>query len=51
MPKPTKVWSPPEGRNKYKVICPRCYGEDKHCHACDGKGYNIVIFKNGRREV
>lgn len=45
------------GITKHKVICPRYCGdgphdlptEDGHCHACAGKGYNIVVFKDGKR--
>jgi hypothetical protein len=38
--------------NKYKVSCMVCAGVDddtSKCNACGGKGYNIVIFKNGKR--
>ncbi len=34
---------------EHKVSCPKCGGTDKECIACDGKGYNIVTFKDGRR--
>lgn len=32
---------------KYKVICSGCHGEG--CRGCDGKGFVILIFKNGER--
>lgn len=34
---------------KHKVYCPNCDGNDPKCCACDGKGYNIVVFENGKR--
>ncbi len=48
------------GITKHKVICPRYCGgphdlptedgpDHSHCHACAGKGYNIVVFKDGKR--
>jgi RecJ-like exonuclease len=43
-----------KNKNEYKVNCPRCGGYSKvngsiKCCACDGRGYNIIIFKNGKR--
>lgn len=37
------------GITKHKVICPRCWGDSSSCHACASKGYNIVVFKDGKR--
>jgi hypothetical protein len=34
---------------KYKVYCPEYCDKNPECPACGGKGYNIVIFKNGKR--
>lgn len=38
-------------KKEYKVICPVCWGmgTKKDCCACAGKGYNIIVFKDGKR--
>ena len=35
--------------NTYKVLCPVNCNNDPKCNACGGRGYNIVIFKDGKR--
>lgn len=38
-----------KGTNTYKVLCPVYCDNDKNCPACGGKGYNTVVFKDGKR--